>query len=83
MGTYMRTRFIVGKCYLVHFQDHCAGQDKIMDIKMIGWCVKADKTYVVLSAWRVDTDDQETIDANNEPVTIIKKCITSKRLIKV
>ena len=82
-GTYMRTKFSVGKPYYLEFQDHAFGINKVMIIKAVGWCTEDDKNYAVFTPWLVDSDDYDIVKNNQEPFVVVKSCILKKRVINV
>lgn len=83
MGISMRGNFKVGKLYFLRVDDHSFGMDRIAVVEVVGWCIKDHPKYAVFSPWRVDDHDKEVVDANREPFTIVKSCITKKRVINI
>ena len=79
----MNTTFKVGALYYIKFLDHSVGLKESMVISAVGWCIKNEKDYAVFTSWEVESDDQEIIDNNHEPFTIIKSCIKKKRKLTV
>lgn len=67
------------KLYYIKFLDHSVGLKDAMIIEAVGWCVKDDPKYVVFTSWKVLSDDQDVVDNNHEPFSIIKSCIKKKK----
>ena len=76
-------KFKTKTCYIVRFMDHTAGVKEIVDVEIVGWFLEEKKNHVVFTAWRVDDKDEDMIDNNHEPISIVKRCITWKRAIYI
>jgi len=72
-------KFKKGKLYKIKFYDHCIGQDKKMICEVIGWLLQNDKKHIVITYWRVNSNDKDIKKDNVEPVSIIKSCIIKIR----
>lgn len=68
-------KFKKGKLYYVEFLDHCMGMQAPMKCKVVGWVMKDDPAYVVLTPWLVDDLDEEIVEANSEPIVLLKRVI--------
>ena len=77
----MKHKFIPGRAYFVRFLDHTHGIDRLVNVEIIGWCLKETKDSVVFSSWRVNDEDKGLVENNHEPFTIVKSCIKMKRVI--
>lgn len=74
-------KFKENECYLVRFMDHTAGTKEIVEVEVVAWFLEDRKNHIVLSPWRIDSEDSELVSNNHEPISIIKSCITRfKRL---
>ena len=79
----MKTKnFIIGKPYKITFEDHTCGTNQIMTIDVVGWVVEVTDKKVVVSHWKVDSEDKDLVESNYEYTTIIRKTILSKRVIR-
>lgn len=76
-------RFKKDRCYLIKFLDHASSSKEIMKIQVVGWVIAESDQHVTISAWKVTDTDQETINNNYEPVSIVKSCITGKKLVGI
>ena len=77
----MKGKFLEGCLYKIRFLDHCIGKHSSMTCEVVGWVLKQDDTEVVLTYWRVDTEDADIKRDNVEPVVILKSTIIRKRKI--
>lgn len=75
-------KFIEGKLYMVRFLDHTCGVDHLVEIDVVGWVIKQDEDCLVLSHWKIDSDDKEIVRNNYEYTSLAKKIILSKRAIR-
>lgn len=69
----------IGKLYKVRFYDHCIGKSGKMTCEVVGWVTINDDDHIVLTYWKVDTEDVDIKKDNIEPVTIIKSTIIRAR----
>ena len=74
-----RRKYIEHKLYKIRFYDHSIGTTDKMVCEAVGWVVKDDPDYVVLTSWKVDTKDVQVKRDNVEPVSILKAVIISSR----
>lgn len=74
-----RNKFELEKLYKIRFYDHCIGSQEKMICEVVGWVIKNDKDYVVLTSWVVDTKDHQVKKDNVEPMSILKAVIISSR----
>lgn len=74
--------FKKGKPYEIIFLDHSAGLMSIVQCCAVGYVIKDEKDFVLLSSWIVKTEDEKIFKSNLETIAIIKKCIKQKRLLK-
>lgn len=72
-------KFDIGTLYKVRFHDHCCGGKDLITCESVGWVIKNDPKYVVLTSWRVDSPDKDTVENNVETTTILKSCIVRSR----
>lgn len=79
----MRMKFKIGNCYLVRFLDHTSGIKSIVDVEIVGWCLEEHDRHIVFSPWRIDDEDQDLIDNNHEPISIVKSCILKKKSLQL
>lgn len=80
-GTYMKTRFRIGRAYWIKFLDHSIGIKGKMEIEVVGWVIEDHPDHVILSHWMVQSNDKSVVDDNHEPTSLIKSCIVRKKLL--
>ena len=74
-----RKKYNVGSLYKVRFYDHSVGLEDKMICEAVGFLLKDMDEHIVLTSWRVDTEDAQIKKDNVEPCSIIKSCIISSR----
>lgn len=79
----MRGNFKVGKLYLVEFWDHCmGGRRDPAKFQIVGWAVKVDPEYIVLTNWNLlNPTDKEDYDKNTEDNVILRKVMIKSKLL--
>lgn len=75
----MKKKYEEGKLYKIRFYDHCIGSHDKMVCEVVGWIVEDFSDHVVLTCWRVDTEDIQVKRDNVEPVSILKGVILTSR----
>lgn len=75
----MKYNFKEGALYKLRFNDHAVGIKHKMICECVGWVVKDESDYVILTHWQVVTNDKEVRSENIEPVSILKSCILKVR----
>lgn len=67
---------------MIEFWDHCKGHDAPMLSQVVGWVLKDEPEFFMLTYWRIIDAGEEIFRDNLEPFVIVKTCITKKRVIK-
>jgi hypothetical protein len=78
----MKTDWQQDRLYQITFLDHCVGMKEVMKCQTVGWLIKEDPEYIVLTSWRVVHEDKGMVDDNHEPTVIIKSTIKRAKLLR-